>query len=98
MKHMLTDARDCTINWEIDYGKIELLIKVEFLSPALILDFLATLHHREEALQKIGIAGAMQVTRRFVTALECAGTKYRLRVYESTEGATQIELFPLGAA
>lgn len=86
LKHSMADARDCLLEWRADFGSMELLLYVLFISPALLLDFLATLHGRDERFDKTGITSAIQISSRFNIKLCVAHGEdeawYKLRVYK----------------
>lgn len=101
LKHMGTDARDCKCDWEIDFGKMSLHFKVDFLSPSLILGFIAGLHQHEEQLSTVGITGTIAITSRFKTTVDVDGVTYQIRAYKpglpQFEGQVEMELIPINA-
>lgn len=86
LKHSMTEARDCRFEWKADFGKMEMLLYVSFISPALLLDFLASLHQSDDRFDKTGITSAIQISNRFNIQL-CVDhgaddVWYNLRVYK----------------
>jgi hypothetical protein len=86
LKHSMTDARDCRLEWSADFGKMAIFLYVPFISPALLLDFLFSLHRLDERFEKVGIKSAIAISNRFNINL-CVehGDEeawYTLRVYK----------------
>lgn len=102
LKHMGTDARDCQCEWEIDFGKMTLLLKVDFLSPSLLLGFINGMHRYEENLSTVGITGAIAITSRFKTKIDVNGVTYQIRAYKpglsQYGGQVELELIPIKAS
>lgn len=65
LKHSMTEARDCELSWKADFGTMELSLYANFVSPVLLLDFLAMLPRRDERFQHAGIVDAIQISARF---------------------------------
>lgn len=79
IKSSTTDGHDCEIQWEIDFAKMTLKLQAGFISPALLLDFLWQLPHKDDRLVRTGIVGAVQITKRFDVRLELpGGTTFKL--------------------
>jgi hypothetical protein len=99
MKHMFTRAKDCEIDYELDFAKKTLDMQSDFISSALIVNFLSRMHRDDDRLVEMGIEGAIQFTDRFATTLCVEGVKYRLRAYEASavinKPTIEIELFPV---
>lgn len=74
------------LEWKADFGSMEIFLYVSFISPALLLDFLAALHGRDERFDKTGITTAIQISNRFNIKLCVAHGEdevwYKLRVYK----------------
>jgi hypothetical protein len=103
LKHSMTDARDCTLDWEADFEKMEMVLYVTLISPGLILDFLSSLPSRDQRFARIGIANALQISNRFNIKLFVAhsGSKvcYRPRLFllqaiSEKNDRLEIELLP----
>lgn len=103
LKHSMTDARDCTLDWEADFGKMEMTLYVTFISPGLLLNFLGSLPSRDDRFARIGIANALQISNRFNIKLFVAHNDsavcYRLRVFllqaaSEKNDRLEIELLP----
>ena len=83
MKHTATDAHNCEIKWEADFGKMKLTLQAGFISPLLLQDFLWQLPHKDDRFVRTGIVGAVQITKRFDTRLELpGGTVLKVLAYE----------------
>ena len=105
MKHSFTDARDCLIEWEADFAKMTLDLKVAFISPCLLLDFFKNLRRFDERFEKTGIIEPMQIDSRFKISLTVAEQVYRVNLYMAYVGGSdedgkekrslEIELFPI---
>jgi hypothetical protein len=99
MKHMFTRAKDCEIDYELDFAKKTLELRSDFISPALLVSFLSGMHRRDDRLIEIGVEGAIEITSRLATTLCVDGVKYRLRAYEASavinKPTIEIELFPI---
>lgn len=95
LKHMMTDARDCRIQWEVDFGRMTLTLHADFISPELLLLFLHTLPRSDDRFTKAGIIGAVCISERFDVRLELpTGTIFKLYSYQSPIGKQpEIELF-----
>lgn len=92
MKHHCTDAKDCGISCNADFGKMTMTLCVDFISPYLLLCFLETLHNQMESFAKTEIIGAIKITKRFDVRLELpSGTAFRLRAYHPF---TRVETHP----
>lgn len=98
VKHSFTDAKDCEFDWEINFAKMTLDIRADFISPALLLSLLESLHSFEANLQRVFITGALAITRRFKVRLEVNKIRYEIRAY--TPGlkpdCVEFELLPVG--
>lgn len=85
MKQMLSDRRDCRITWGVDFASMDLLVHVDFISPALLIQFLARLSHDDERFHKTGIIDVVQICHRFTVKVYVShGEKevcYRLKAY-----------------
>jgi hypothetical protein len=98
LKQMLADARNYKIDFEMDFRKMTLRLNVDSISPSLLIDFLESMHRRDEKdrLAKCGITGALAITSRFKTTIDIAGVEYQFRVYELNNGGKpklECELF-----
>lgn len=86
VKHSMSEARDCTIEWKADFARMEILLYVSFISPVLLLDFLSGMARRDERFQKVGIVDALQISSRFNIKLCVAHGDdeiwYAIRVYK----------------
>jgi hypothetical protein len=81
-KHSSTDAKDCDIRCNADFGEMTMTLYVDFISPYLLLSFLERLHDQMESFAKTEIIGAINITKRFDVRLELpGGTAFRLRAY-----------------
>lgn len=82
MKHMMADARDCTIEWEADFDKMALHIRAGFISPELLLGFLRILAETDDRFAKTKIIGALEICKRFDVCL-ClpSGATFNLKSY-----------------
>lgn len=103
LKHSMTDALDCTLDWEADFEKMKMVFFVTFISPELLLDFLMALPDRDGRFAKIGITNALQISNRFNIKLFVAHNDsevcYRLRVFllqaiSEKNDRLEIELLP----
>lgn len=65
VKHSMSEARDCTIEWKADFARMEILLYVSFISPVLLLDFLNGMARRDERFKKVGIVDVLQISSRF---------------------------------
>lgn len=97
MKHTMADARDCRIDWDVDFEKMEMIMHVGFISPALLLDFLSSRHHHDDRFKKADIVGPVEICKSFNVCIELpTGTRFKLRSYQSPIGKQpEIELFEL---
>jgi len=83
MKHTATDARNCEIEWNADFGKMKLTLQAGFISPRLLHDFLWQLPHKDDRFVRTSIIGAVQITSRFDTRLELpSGTTFKIHAYQ----------------
>lgn len=83
VKHTMTDARDCDFKWNTDFAKMTLVIRANFISPALLLHFLWSLPQDDERFEITGIVGAINITNRFNVRLELpGGTAFKIRAYQ----------------
>ncbi|HZW24896.1 MAG TPA: hypothetical protein VFF26_05375 [Gallionella sp.] len=83
MKHTATDAHNCEIEWNADFGKMKLTLQAGFVSPRLLHDFLWQLPHKDDRFVRTGIIGAVQITKRFDTRLELpSGTMFKVHAYQ----------------
>jgi len=83
MKHTATDAHNCEIEWNADFGKMQLTLQAGFISPLLLQDFLWQLPHRDDRFVRTGIIGAVQITTRFDVRLELtSGTTFKIHAYQ----------------
>lgn len=85
MKRMMSDRRDCVIKWQADFSTMVLSLHVDFLAPALLVDFLARLPHSDDRFQRTGITDVIQICDRFTVVVRVMHGKkescYRLRLY-----------------
>lgn len=97
MKHMMTDARDCTIGCDVDFDKMKLTMRAAFISPKLLLSFLSILSDEDELFAKAGILGAVAICKQFDVRLELpSGTKFKLKSYlPPLSDSPQLELFEI---
>ncbi len=85
MKHTATDAHNCEIEWNADFGKMQLTLQAGFISPMLLQDFLWQLPHKDDRFVRTGIIGAVQITKRFDTRIELpSGTTFKIHAYQPT--------------
>lgn len=74
------------LEWKADFGSMEIFLYVSSISPALLLDFLATVHRWDERFDKTGITTAIQISNRFNIQLCVTHGEdevwYKLRVYK----------------
>lgn len=103
LKHSMTDAHDCTLDWEADFEEMEMVLYVTLISPVLLLGFLSSLPSRDERFAKIGITNALQISNRFniklLVAHNDSAVCYRLRVFllqaaSEKNDRLEIELLP----
>ncbi|HEX5364712.1 MAG TPA: hypothetical protein VFW59_10630 [Gallionella sp.] len=69
-----------------------LALQAGFISPALLLEFMWQLPHRDDRFVRTGIVGAVQITKRFKVRLELpSGTMFKLSAYQpaTAPGARQ---------
>lgn len=104
LKHTMADGRDCWLTWKSDFSKMELLLHVDFLSPALLVDFLEGLPRRDE---RFGAAFNLDLVKmsksfniRVIVTNEGRQVSYKLNAYRrglpnETTGRTEIDLLPL---
>lgn len=79
----MTDAHDCELRCDADFGKMVLSLHVNLISPSLLLDFLWMLPHKDERFTKAGIIDPLQITRRFHTRLVLpSGSIFRVCTYQ----------------
>lgn len=103
MPHSLTDAHDLRIVWYADFAKMTLTMKCDFISPRLIIDFLEYLHEHDETFVKIGIIGAIEITKRFKVRLDLPRSNilfdvHAYRLFSLKENAVpdqELELLPV---
>ena len=102
LKHTMTEARDCVLQWNADFAKMTLTLRADFISPLLLLYFLWSLNEADERFEKTKIIGAIAITSRFTVRLELpSGTAFRLRAYqpfsisETRKEPLELELFEL---
>lgn len=101
MKHMMTDARDCLIKWDANFGKMIITLYVDFLSPALLVGFLESLHERDDRFAKTEIVGAFHICKRFDVRLELPSTAFEVRAYrpcsmsQTRKEPIELELFEI---
>ncbi len=106
LKHMMADARDCMLAWKANFSDMEIVLRVDFISPALLVDFLQSLLRKEvdERFSKAGVADVVDMSKRFNIKLcvtsESRDTWYRLSAYRplaplGSSARTEIELLPL---
>lgn len=97
MKHTMTEARDCRIEWDADFDKMTLNLRVDFISPALLLDFLRILPLKDDRFAKAGIVGAVSISKHFNVFLELStGAVFKLLSYQSLIAKhPEIELYEL---
>lgn len=101
LKHSFTDAKDCPLEWEADFGKMIFTMRVDFISPYLLLIFLHSLHKYDDRFARTNIIGALAITKRFDVRLVLpSGTKYKLRAYETglDSKSIELELFEVSAS
>lgn len=86
LKHLMTEAKDCELSWKADFGKMEILLYVSIISPALLLDFLTMLPKRDERFQLAGIMDAIQISARFniqlVMQSDGNDVRYSVRIFK----------------
>jgi len=93
LKHSMTDAKDCRLEWDADFGKMIFTMRVDFISPYLLLHFFHFMHQHDDRFAKTGIIGALAITERFDVRLVLpSGTEYKLRAYETGLSTKSIEL------
>lgn len=101
-KHGEGNGRDCPIEWETDFSKMEIQLRSEFISPALLIDCLRHIARADERFQIAGITDPIQISNRFNISLQIGGEMYfKLRVYQLKTGnekldRPEIELIPAG--
>ena len=86
VKSMISKARDCPVEWKADFARMEMLLYVPFISPALLLDFIWKLPGMDERFQKTGIVDPVHICSRFSVKLCVAhgdcDAWYKLWVYK----------------
>lgn len=83
LKHSMSDGHDCTLQCDADFGKMVLTLRVNLISPALLLNFLWQLPHQDERFAKTGIVGPAQITHRFDTRLVLpSGVAFKVYAYQ----------------
>ncbi len=106
LKHMMADGRDCWLSWKADFSHMEILLHVDFLSPALLVHFLESLPRKDERFAKAGIQDLVEMSKRFyikvIETTECREVWYKLCAYHwsmphKTSGRTEIDLLPLAS-
>jgi hypothetical protein len=102
LKHTMTDANDCELLWDVDFAKMILTMRANFISPYLLLSFLNGLHHCDDRFGKTKIISAVQITNRFDVRLELpSGAIFKLHAYqpfsisETWQEPKEIEFFEL---
>lgn len=87
LKHSMTDAQDCELSWKADFGKMEILLYAQIISPVLLLDFLMMLPRRDERFQQAGITNVAQISSRFSITLimqsDIYDVYYDVRLFKS---------------
>jgi len=106
LKHQMTEGKDCVLEWKADFGKMELLLYVTFISPALLLDYMRQLPNRDERFQKTKITTPLQIGARFKIRLcvsgEGADVWYAVRLYQlempgEKHNRLEMELTPISS-
>ncbi len=83
LKHSMSDGHDCTLQCDADFGKMVLTLRVNLISPLLLLNFLWQLPHKDERFAKTGIVGTAQITQRFDTRLVLpSGVTFKVYAYQ----------------
>ena len=98
VKHMMTDARDCKIEWDADFDKMTLSIRAGFISPDLLIHFLHILPEKDERFASAsGIPAAVAICKRFDVSLELpSGAKFKMKSYvPPLARSPEIELFEI---
>lgn len=86
MKHSFCDARDCLIEYELDFSNMLLSLHADFISPVLMMEFLERLHVFDERLERVKIIGAQAIGKRFNVTLDAGGARWQVRVYDAGVG------------
>lgn len=104
VKHMMADARDCWVAWKADFSRMEITLHVDFISPALLTDFLMALSRYDERFVKTELTEVVQISNRFnikvIVATAAGEFLYKLRAYRlimprDKSGRPEIELLPV---
>lgn len=80
LKHSFTEARDCRLSWRVDFGKMQIALLADFISPALILDFISSLRD-DERFQKTGLTHPLKIGSAFRITLTVSDSAYLVQVY-----------------
>lgn len=85
-KHFLGDGRDCTMEWMVDFGRMEILLNAPFISPSLLLDCLRHIARADDRFEQTGISNPLAISNRFTIKLAVkhgdAEVWYNMRVYK----------------
>ena len=65
LKHSMSDGKDCSLGWVVDFSKMQILLYAPFISPSLLLDFIYTLPSLDERFSQIKIENPIQIASRF---------------------------------
>ncbi len=99
LKHSFTDARDCCLEYEIDFGTMTFVMKTDFVSPALLIDLLKVSHRYDERLEKTGINTIWKLFERFQVSIDIDGVLYQMSIYKPGmprfDGQIECELTPM---
>lgn len=104
LKHMMADGRDCWLAWTTDFSKRELLLHVDFLSPALLVDFLENLPRIDKRFGSVRNLDLVKMSKSFnikvIVTNEGHEVPYKLNAYRrmvlnKIADQTQIDLQPL---
>lgn len=100
-KHSSSEARDCQIEWLVDFGTMMIKLKADFISPALILDCLQHISRVDERFDLAGIKTPINIGSRFNIQLQVGKEMhFKVNVYQLRTGSdrldrSEIELIPL---
>ena len=105
VKDMSGERRDCCIKWQVDSGKMQLDLHVDFIPPTALLRFVERLGQTDERFLKTNLTSVADICNRFTVKVWVShGDKqvcYRLKAYrpEMSNGShptLEAELTPIG--
>lgn len=104
LKQMIPDARDCMLEWRVDFAQMTITVHANIISPQLLRIFLASLPSKDERFQRAETTTVTHICRQFKVKLcvyhDAMEAAYLVSAYQDDGWggpfSAEIELVPEG--